>query len=135
MRKMYHSISEVSKMLNLAPHVLRYWETEFSDLRPKKNRAGSRTYRETDIELLRDIQKLLHEERYTVEGARRELKRRKSGGEAVLEREVAEANQPAMESEKIETSTSTPEVSSKAIPPADLEFIRKELREILDILS
>jgi DNA-binding transcriptional MerR regulator len=73
--KLYYSISEVAEMLEVEAHVLRYWESEFTHLRPKKNKAGRRVYRESDIELLRVIQRLLKEERYTVEGARKVLNR------------------------------------------------------------
>ena len=69
-RKLYHSIREVSDLTGLKPHVLRYWETEFAELRPKKNRAGNRVYTEHDIEVVRAIQRLTREEKYTIEGAR-----------------------------------------------------------------
>ncbi len=68
--KLYYSISEVAEMLEVEPHVLRYWETEFKQLRPRKNKAGRRTYRQADIEVLQAIKRLLKEEKYTIEGAR-----------------------------------------------------------------
>ena len=71
--KTYFSIREVCEITNLEPHVLRYWEGEFSILRPKKNRAGNRAYREKDIELIRQIQRLVHVEKYTIQGARKRL--------------------------------------------------------------
>lgn len=70
-RKLYYSIGEVSTRTGLEPHVLRYWETEFKQLSPKKNRAGNRVYTEDDIETVERIQLLVHEEKYTLEGARR----------------------------------------------------------------
>ncbi len=73
-KKLYYSITEVSKLLGEEPYVLRYWETEFPQLRPKKNRAGNRIYTEKDITLLRAIQYLLRTERYTIEGAKERLK-------------------------------------------------------------
>ena len=69
-RKLYHSIREVSDLTGLKPHVLRYWETEFSELHPKKNRAGNRVYTDRDIDIVRAIQRLTREERYTIDGAR-----------------------------------------------------------------
>jgi len=72
-KKLYYSISEVSKMVGLEPYVLRYWETEFEQLRPQKNRAGNRIYTERDIDTIRLIKKLTREERYTNEGARQIL--------------------------------------------------------------
>jgi len=74
-KKLYHSIGEVAEMLGVEPHVLRYWETEFGQLRPRKNKAGRRVYRDSDIELLHVIQRLLKEDKYTIEGARRVLNR------------------------------------------------------------
>jgi len=71
--KLYRSISEVSEMLDVKPHVLRYWETQFSMLRPRKNRAGNRMYRPDEVKLLLRIKELLYARRYTIEGARRTL--------------------------------------------------------------
>ena len=73
-KKLYYSISEVSKLTSLKQYVLRYWETEFPELRPSKNRAGNRIYRLNDIKLIFLIKKLLYEEKYTIEGARQKLK-------------------------------------------------------------
>ena len=71
--KLYRSISEVSEMLAVKPHVLRYWETQFSMLRPRKNRAGNRMYRPDEVKLLLRIKELLYEKRFTIAGARRAL--------------------------------------------------------------
>ena len=73
-KKLYYSISEVSKLTSLKQYVLRYWETEFSELKPAKNRAGNRIYRLDDIKLIFLIKKLLYEEKFTIEGARQKLK-------------------------------------------------------------
>jgi DNA-binding transcriptional MerR regulator len=72
-RKTYYSIGEVCSLTSLEPHVLRYWESEFQQLRPKKNRAGNRAYREKDIEIIRYIKHLLYEEKYTIPGAKKKL--------------------------------------------------------------
>ena len=74
-QKLYYSISEVASMLDVETHVLRYWETEFRQLRPRKNRAGRRTYKQADIDLLFAIKRLLKEDKYTIEGARQVLDR------------------------------------------------------------
>jgi DNA-binding transcriptional MerR regulator len=68
--KRYYSIREVSELLDEKPHVLRYWETQFPLLRPRKNRAGNRMYQERDLDLLRSIQEMLHVRGYTIAGAR-----------------------------------------------------------------
>ncbi len=73
MRKLYYSISEVSKLTGLEQYTLRYWESEFPQLRPAKNRAGNRIYTHKDIELILKIKELLKNKRYTFEGARKIL--------------------------------------------------------------
>ena len=72
-KKLYYSISEVSKITELEQYVLRYWETEFEQLKPSKNRAGNRIYTNRDIKLILLIKRLLREERYTIEGAKQVL--------------------------------------------------------------
>lgn len=72
-KKLYYSISEVSKITDLEQYVLRYWESEFEQLQPAKNRAGNRIYTNRDIKLILYIKKLLREERYTIEGAKQVL--------------------------------------------------------------
>ena len=74
-KKLYYSISEVSELTGLAPHVLRYWETEFTELHPKKNRAGNRVYTKDDLGVVDGIQRLLRDEKYTLAGARQALRR------------------------------------------------------------
>lgn len=72
-KRLYWSISEVAELTEVKPHVLRYWETEFPTFQPGKNSAGNRVFRERDIELAMAIKHLLHNERYTIKGARRRL--------------------------------------------------------------
>lgn len=71
--RLYRSISEVSEMVGVKPHVLRYWETQFSMLRPRKNRAGNRMYRPEEVQLLMRIKDLLYARRFTIEGAKKRL--------------------------------------------------------------
>jgi len=73
-KKLYYSISEVSKITDLEQYVLRYWESEFDELKPAKNRAGNRIYTNRDIKLILYIKKRLRDERYTIEGAKQVLK-------------------------------------------------------------
>ncbi|GIV61869.1 MAG: transcriptional regulator [Rhodothermaceae bacterium] len=86
-KKLYYSISEVAEMIGEKPHVLRYWETEFDVLHPRKSRAGKRIYTEEDIALLRRIQALLREEKYTIAGARKALMEEKNEPEAAKNEE------------------------------------------------
>ena len=74
MQKLYYSISEVSRIAELEQYVLRYWETEFEQLRPAKNHSGNRIYTNKDIKLILYIKKLLREEKYTIEGAKKLIK-------------------------------------------------------------
>ncbi len=100
-RKLYYSIREVAELTELKPHVLRYWETEFESLAPKKNRAGNRAYTERDIDTVRQIQALLRDQKYTLEGARQVL-------------EAGDAPRPAAE-----------------LPRDELESIRAFLGDVL----
>jgi len=72
-KKLYYSISEVSKITDIEQYVLRYWETEFEELKPQKNRAGNRIYTNKDIQLILYIKELLREKKYTIEGAKKIL--------------------------------------------------------------
>jgi DNA-binding transcriptional MerR regulator len=72
-KKMYYSTSEVCAMTDLDDHVLRHWEKEFSKLRPKRNSAGKRAYREKDIELIRRIKTLLYDEKFSIDGAKAKI--------------------------------------------------------------
>ena len=111
-KKLYYSIGEVSEMTELKAYVLRYWETEFSQLKPPKNRAGNRTYRKKDIEIILKIKDLLYEKKFTIDGARNILK----GNE---------------DSSDIENSAIVDLEKQDII----LSKIKEELKEILTIIS
>ncbi len=72
-KKLFYKIGDVCKLCSIQPHVLRYWETEFTLLSPAKNRAGQRIYREKDVQLVQAIQQLLYKEGYTISGANKKL--------------------------------------------------------------
>ena len=74
-KKLYYSISEVSTITGLKQYVLRYWETEFTQLKPSKNRAGNRIYRSHDIDVIIGIKSLLYDRKYTIKGAKQHLNR------------------------------------------------------------
>jgi DNA-binding transcriptional MerR regulator len=113
--KLYFKIGEVSELLGVEPYVLRYWETEFSVLQPKKSGTGHRLYRRKDVELLLKIKHLLKEKRYTIEGARQTLQ---SEGRAP---KTSRAPKPRVQTELF---------GSDPLPE-----IRKELEEILQLLK
>jgi DNA-binding transcriptional MerR regulator len=96
-KKLYYSISEVSKITNIEQYVLRYWETEFEQLKPQKNRAGNRIYTNKEIQLILHIKTLLRERKYTIEGAKKIMEN--YAPEKVLqtgdrEKEVIEVGEP-----------------------------------------
>ncbi|MFQ6611528.1 MAG: MerR family transcriptional regulator [Fidelibacterota bacterium] len=116
-KKLYYSIGEVSKITGLKQYVLRYWETEFRQLNPSKNKAGNRTYRQKDIDLILQIKDLLYQRRFTIEGARAQLAR-----EEVSEIMAGEDQTPATGGVK--------EGVSKEL----LLKLRQELKALLDSL-
>ena len=74
--KLYFRIGEVARLAGIKPYVLRFWETEFPSLGPRKSGTGHRLYRRKDVELVLEIKRLLYEKRFTIEGARRFLETR-----------------------------------------------------------
>ena len=83
--KLYYSISEVAELVSVKPHVLRYWETQFKMLRPRKNRAGNRSYRVKDVKMALRIRRLLYDEGFTIAGARRKLLDERRDGQTELD--------------------------------------------------
>ena len=69
-KKLYYSIGDVSEITGLKQYVLRFWETEFSILKPGKNKAGNRIYKDKDIKVIRHIKSLLYDKKYTIKGAK-----------------------------------------------------------------
>ena len=82
--KLYFRIGEVARIVGVKPYVLRYWESEFSGVRPGKSRSNQRLYRRKDVEKLLKIKDLLHARRYTIEGARQFLKVQEEPGDEEL---------------------------------------------------
>lgn len=79
--KLFFKIGEVARLTGLKPYVLRYWETEFPHIRPRKGKGGQRVYRREDVLAVIQVQRMLHGEGYTIAGARRKLARRRSAPE------------------------------------------------------
>ena len=94
-KKLYYSIGEVSEITGLKQYVLRYWETEFSQLRPSKNRAGNRTYKANDLILIEEIQTLLYKRKFTIKGARQYLKDFQANTENTAEKIVQISKSPS----------------------------------------
>ena len=118
--KLYFRIGEVSRLAGIKPYVLRFWETEFSSLGPKKSGKGHRLYRRKDVELVLEIKRLLYDKRYTIEGARKYLDSR--------------AREPGGKSGDASAGR-RPQGALFGDPSLALDTIRKELTEILELLS
>jgi DNA-binding transcriptional MerR regulator len=106
-KKLYYSISEVSKITDIEQYVLRYWETEFELLTPQKNRAGNRIYTNKDIRLILYIKELLREKKYTIEGAKKILEDYEQDKKPIVEikeKKVVDEIQPNIENEKDDLS-------------------------------
>lgn len=71
--KLYFSIHEASELTGVKPHVLRFWQSEFDELKPKKSKSGRRLYQKKDIETIRRIKSLLYDQKFTIQGARQTL--------------------------------------------------------------
>jgi len=123
--KLYFRIGEVARLAGIKPYVLRFWETEFPSLGPKKSGTGHRLYRRKEVEMVLEIKRLLYEKRFTIEGARKFLETR---GKT----EPARAAKAAKPPKKVQA-----ELFPSASPIADvfLQDIRKELREIVEMLK
>lgn len=97
-------------MVGVKPHVLRYWESQFEELSPSKNRSGNRVYQAKEIELIALIHKLVHQERYTVEGAKKKLS-------------------------ELQAEGVTEDQSSEALQRAFIRSLSEELQELHDLLD
>src|SRR5580692_348768 len=80
--KLFFRIGEVSQLVGVEPYVLRYWESEFPGLSPKKSNTGQRMFRRKDVEMLLSIKQLLYDKKFTIEGARKALKSGEAGKSA-----------------------------------------------------
>jgi len=137
MKKLYYSISEVSKITELEQYVLRYWETEFDNLKPAKNLAGNRIYTNKDIKLILNIKKLLKDEKYTIEGAKKILKHSYSKEENIEQKPKLQSYSPETEmfsSNKIELSLFKKENPVARPKDNKLKKDLKDLRNFLDKL-
>jgi DNA-binding transcriptional MerR regulator len=112
--KRYFTIGEVSELCGVKPHVLRYWEQEFTQLKPVKRRGNRRYYQHHEVLLIRRIRELLYEQGFTISGARNRLDSVATEGET-----------PAVKSNHVEASSD----------PVDLASIRREIQAILRLIE
>jgi DNA-binding transcriptional MerR regulator len=115
--KRYFTIGEVSELCGVKPHVLRYWEQEFTQLKPVKRRGNRRYYQHHEVLLIRRIRELLYEQGFTINGARNRLDEGMGVG---LKADTTVAGQAA---------------ARPAVADTDLATIRKELLAIIDLLG
>jgi len=108
--KLFFKIGEVSRITGVEPYILRYWESEFSALRPRKNKSGQRVYVRSDVDLILRIKHMLYHERYTIAGAKKRLAERSDAKQRVA-------------------------TKSKENRDATLKKIREGLQEILALLD
>jgi DNA-binding transcriptional MerR regulator len=113
--KLYFRIGEVSRLVGVKPYVLRYWETEFPTIAPRKSGSSHRLYRRKDVESLLEIKRLLYEKRFTIAGARKALAGRDKPPSTRKRRRNAQGDLFAT--------------------PVDVTAIRRELADILKLLS
>ncbi len=135
--KRYFTIGEVGDLCGVKPHVLRYWEQEFTQLRPMKRRGNRRYYQHHEVLMIRRIRDLLYDQGFTISGARNKMqellqseREKKRNGEVMLDGvEVLEVDDIDMDDFEDSQSFDTPEAVS-----AQLVQLRRELFEIRDLL-
>lgn len=136
--KLYFRIGDVARLAGIKPYVLRFWETEFSALGPRKSGSGHRLYRRKDVEMVLEIKRLLYEQRFTIEGARKFLETR-----AKTEAAAAAAKPSKRRSAKAAAPSGPAAGAAKGQADlfggdgssATLDLVRKELRDILTLLQ
>src|SRR3984957_6874501 len=124
--KLYFRIGKVAKLAGIKPYVLRFWETEFGGLGPRKSGAGHRLYRRKDVELVLEIKRLLYEQRFTIEGARKFLETRPKP-------EAASSSGKSAKATSSKAAKKQGDLFDDSAPV--LQSVRKELHEILRLLK
>ena len=115
LKKIYYSIREVSELTGVEAHVLRFWEKEFPVLKPRRGRSGNREYKDRDIDIVKEIRRLLWDQKFTIQGACEQLKR----------------NRPQRAGEKL----SQPELPFLDLNTSVVSELRDTLVEIRDLLA
>ena len=161
--KLFFKIGEVCDITEVQAHVLRYWESEFPMLAPQKNRAGQRTYRKRDVEMVLRIKELLYEDQYTIAGAKKKLASEIRGASKLKvvtpEMAAAAAEQPEVAQQQLQPAPAAPTagVAPQFAPPtyasdtevaprepeypvtderrAALRRLREQMRDLLSLLN
>lgn len=127
--KLFYRIQEVARMTGLKPYVLRYWESEFKELSPDKDRSDQRRYRPEDIEVVLAIRKLLYEDRFTIEGARKRL-----GVELRMRRENKKAAKAPAAPKIPERAPVMNDAAASQLAPT-LRQLKSEVNALLELLG
>ena|SRR5580700_2105339 len=132
--KLYFRIGDVARLAGIKPYVLRFWETEFPGLGPRKSGTGHRLYRRKDVEIVLEIKRLLYEQRFTIEGARKFLEARPKveaagASSKSAKRRPAKLTATTQAKGQVDLFGESPEKAEM------LEKVRKELREIVQLLK
>ena len=122
--KRYFTIGEVSELCGVKPHVLRYWEQEFTQLRPVKRRGNRRYYQHHEVLLIRRIRELLYEQGFTINGARNRLDSHGGGAPDAAAASVEEGE-----------GETVAQASAPASAAVDVEQLRKELEHVINLLD
>jgi DNA-binding transcriptional MerR regulator len=121
--KRYFTIGEVSELCGVKPHVLRYWEQEFTQLKPVKRRGNRRYYQHHEVLLIRRIRELLYQQGFTINGARNRLEENDVRNDA-----------PAVEKTTASAVAIPREVSAPTVPAFDWAGLRADLQDVLNLL-
>lgn len=143
--KGFYKIGDVCDLTDTQPYVLRFWESEFPQLAPRKSRSGQRIYQKKDIEMVLRIKRLLYEEEYTIAGARKKLEDEEGGGVAAATAEpVARTSAPAKQAAPAAHAAAARAARPSKEPSSGgdakrlaetLRTVRSELRSLRDILK
>ena len=146
--KRYFTIGEVGDLCGVKPHVLRYWEQEFTQLRPMKRRGNRRYYQHHEVLMIRRIRDLLYDQGFTISGARNKLQEivqaerdKRRNGEVMLDGvEVLEGGDSVLDDFEDSTGFEDSELASSELPSGSaalqrLQLVRRELIELRDLLG
>ena len=133
-RKLFYKIGEVGRIAGVESYILRYWQGEFPQLAPRKNRGGQRVYLQKDLDLVLRIKKMLYEEGFTIAGAKKRLAEPGHivGGGAEIARPAEELPGPRLAKKY---ALQSPTLSQDNDAAAALSKVREEIRGILEIIK
>ena len=141
--KRYFTIGEVSDLCGVKPHVLRYWEQEFTQLRPMKRRGNRRYYQHHEVLMIRRIRDLLYDQGFTISGARNKLQelvqserdRRRTAGDSLIDIDLPDEDGIELDLEDVPSTIIDAPLLSLGASDDTLTILRKELMQIRDLLS